>query len=208
MTTTDSIPQITCTKCGEPFPATLEFFYKKKRGKYGLYSYCKKCHLSMTIPNAKAWSKAHPERFKKTVKKYNDKPERKEKVRSMYRENPEKHRALVRQRRARILSLPATFTHEQWQRCLEWWNNTCAYCGAQQSFWHVLEQEHFIPVSKGGGYIAVNVIPACRPCNSAKRTALATEWLTRRHKGNKRRVDKILARITAYFEWVKSQPTE
>ena len=32
-----------CTKCGETLPATTEYFYKAKNGKYGLRGECKKC---------------------------------------------------------------------------------------------------------------------------------------------------------------------
>lgn len=34
----------TCTKCGETFPATLEYFSPSKLGKYGLRSECKPCN--------------------------------------------------------------------------------------------------------------------------------------------------------------------
>lgn len=33
----------TCTKCGEEFPVTEEFFYKKKAGKFGLTATCNVC---------------------------------------------------------------------------------------------------------------------------------------------------------------------
>ena len=33
----------TCAKCGKTLPATTEYFHKKKTGKYGLNSICKKC---------------------------------------------------------------------------------------------------------------------------------------------------------------------
>ena len=33
----------TCTKCGKQLPATTDYFHKKKNGKYGLHSICKKC---------------------------------------------------------------------------------------------------------------------------------------------------------------------
>ena len=33
----------TCTKCGEEFEATEEFFYKQKTGKFGLHATCKTC---------------------------------------------------------------------------------------------------------------------------------------------------------------------
>ena len=32
-----------CTKCSKELPATKEFFYAEKRGKYGVRSSCKKC---------------------------------------------------------------------------------------------------------------------------------------------------------------------
>lgn len=38
------VPQKTCTKCGQTFPATSEFFYKAKHGKYGYQSWCQNCH--------------------------------------------------------------------------------------------------------------------------------------------------------------------
>jgi 5-methylcytosine-specific restriction endonuclease McrA len=33
----------TCTKCENKFPATTEFFYKQKTGKFGLHATCKTC---------------------------------------------------------------------------------------------------------------------------------------------------------------------
>ena len=33
-----------CSKCERVLPATTEYFYKNKNGKYGLNSWCKKCH--------------------------------------------------------------------------------------------------------------------------------------------------------------------
>jgi hypothetical protein len=32
-----------CTKCGKELPATTEYFYKNKAGKFGLFSHCIKC---------------------------------------------------------------------------------------------------------------------------------------------------------------------
>jgi hypothetical protein len=32
-----------CTKCNNPFPATSEYFYRYKKGKYGLLAKCKVC---------------------------------------------------------------------------------------------------------------------------------------------------------------------
>jgi 5-methylcytosine-specific restriction endonuclease McrA len=37
-----------CSQCKTEYPATLEYFYKCKKGKDGLYSKCKKCKLEDT----------------------------------------------------------------------------------------------------------------------------------------------------------------
>lgn len=107
-----------------------------------------------------------------------------------------------RRYRQRKRSFIATFTAAQWQACLEYFHHTCAYCGAQQDFWHVLEQEHVIPVTSGGGYIAENIVPSCKACNSSKHADAADTWLA--SKFSKRKAAEILARISAYFEWVKT----
>lgn len=52
MSDTPSIPQRTCTKCGETFPATLEYFHYQKRGKYSLSSWCIVCHRERNKQNA------------------------------------------------------------------------------------------------------------------------------------------------------------
>lgn len=44
----------TCTECGEPKPATLEFFHKAVGGKYGLNSKCKECR---SLEAKKKWAK-------------------------------------------------------------------------------------------------------------------------------------------------------
>lgn len=43
MSNDTTIPMKRCTKCGEEFPATTEYFHKEKLGKYGLRADCKWC---------------------------------------------------------------------------------------------------------------------------------------------------------------------
>ena len=88
--------------------------------------------------------------------------------------NPDKRRRNEHRRRARMANLPATLTTEQWQEILESYGHACAYCGATGV---PLEQEHMIPVSRGGGYTAANIVPACGPCNSRKGTKTAEEFM-------------------------------
>lgn len=74
-------------------------------------------------------------------------------------------RIQVSQRRARKRQLPATLTILQWEAILVAYKGRCAYCGKKAP---KLTQDHVVPVSKGGGYTAENIVPACKSCNSRK----------------------------------------
>jgi hypothetical protein len=89
-----------------------------------------------------------------------------------------------------------------WFRCLDYWNNTCAYCGAQQSFWWRLEQDHIIPRSKGGLDELVNIVPACKSCNCSKHDNDLDVWLAKKFKPSQ--VKKIRADIEAYQKGIDS----
>ena len=64
-----NLSEKTCTKCGEIFPATAEYFYKFKKGKYGLRSECKKCLIRITLQ----YYRLHKEERKAYRKIYNEK---------------------------------------------------------------------------------------------------------------------------------------
>lgn len=120
-----------------------------------------------------------------------------ERTKRFAQNNPLKVAQFRQGKRARKRAAIADFTPVQWLTCLEYFNHTCAYCGAQQDFWHVLEQEHFVPLAAGGGYTVSNIIPACKSCNSSKQDKPCSEWL--RTVFSEAKVKTILARIEAYF---------
>lgn len=70
---------------------------------------------------------------------------------------------------------PAGFTRRDWLHVLSDFNNRCAYCGQEKK----LSQDHFVPVTKGGGYTKNNIVPSCHSCNSKKSDSLPWEWLPR-----------------------------
>ncbi len=109
-------------------------------------------------------------------------------------------------RRARANELPDNFTLSEWWRCLDYWHNCCAYCGAQQDFWDVIQADHFIPVSVPAcpGTVMGNMLPACKSCNSSKQHFEASAWCERRF--GKRKAKQIIDRIDTYFEWAKQHP--
>lgn len=114
-------------------------------------------------------------------------------------------------RRARIRSLPDTFTHSEWLICLEYFNYCCAVCGAQlrDLFGDVLpHQDHWIAVSNPEcpGTVAENMVCLCNDCNFSKQAQLPDVWL--KQKFGTRKANIILARIEAYFAWVLSQTNQ
>lgn len=71
--------------------------------------------------------------------------------------------------------LPSTFTPKEWESCLIEFDYSCAYCRTKTK----MTQEHVIPVTKGGGYEASNIIPACQSCNSSKNGSDMETWFAR-----------------------------
>jgi 5-methylcytosine-specific restriction endonuclease McrA len=55
---------------------------------------------------------------------------------------------------------------DSWQAVLEFYAYLCAYCG--DVAWE--QQDHCLPLSRGGAHHISNVVPACAGCNYAKGT--------------------------------------
>lgn len=122
--------------------------------------------------------------------------------------NLDKYRKYNHQHRARKHSLPHTFTEQDWQRALEYFNGCCAYCGNPPSLFDAhstLHQEHHAPEIKGGDYTPNNIIPACQSCNFSKHDHDAEQWIMK-HFG-KKKGKSILKKICTYFEWTKQYAT-
>lgn len=131
---------------------------------------------------------------------------------SSYRHSPrglalDKQRAA--RRRARTRSLPSTFTLQDWDRALEYFGGCCAVCGKPPGLWHILAQDHWVPVIKGGAYTPDNIVPLCHSrkdgqqgCNNTKKDRDAHIWLVEQY--GERKATQIEKRIIAYFEWVAS----
>ena len=108
---------------------------------------------------------------------------------------PEKIVAKSQRRRARAASLVSNFTNEQWEISLKYFDNKCCYCGKADGDTH---QEHFVPVSKNGGYTVSNIVPACSNCNLSKGTKDFEEWYFTKKEHN----SELAKKIFQYFYWV------
>jgi 5-methylcytosine-specific restriction protein A len=62
-----------------------------------------------------------------------------------------------------------------------WWKNKihssalCHYCQKVMEPQEVT-MDHLLPISRGGKSTKNNVVPCCKPCNTAKRDQMATDW--------------------------------
>jgi HNH endonuclease len=91
-------------------------------------------------------------------------------------------------RRLITSDLISDFTEEEWEKCKKHFDNKCCYCGYGDS----LEQEHFIPVSKYGGYTVTNILPSCRSCNASKYNNSFEDWYPSFRHFSKERNLKII----------------
>ncbi|MHA2280067.1 MAG: HNH endonuclease [Promethearchaeota archaeon] len=78
----------------------------------------------------------------------------------------------------------------QWERCLDYFRNRCAYClrkpiGEDKP----LTKDHFIPKSKNGRNSGTNLVPACTTCNTVKDNLHPHKWCN----------EEQLERIYTYF---------
>jgi 5-methylcytosine-specific restriction endonuclease McrA len=138
---------------------------------------------------SKAWYRANKDRHKALVAAWNErnpgKPseyerrsylknaeKRREKSRRWRQENPRAHDAQKARRRAAIKGNRTGPTpHWQIVQRLAIWAGECAYCGKKEQ-----EQDHFIPLNRGGSHCVENIVPCCRSCNASKRDKDAWDW--------------------------------
>lgn len=93
-------------------------------------------------------------------------------------------------------NLISTLSPEEWQETLDYFNNSCAYCGTTDADLH---RDHVIPLSKGGFYVQSNLVPACKFCNSSKHAHDMSEWYTKQPFFSESRLKKI-------YKWTRLKP--
>lgn len=136
------------------------------------------------------WYQKNKVALAKHYKQYriNNKEKVSEGNRRWAKDNKDKCNINTQNRRTRKLLLPSTFTLEEWECCKVYFGNSCAYCGKKLP----LEQEHFIPITKGGSYSKQNIICACRSCNASKGNRDFEVWYKKYKFYSKEREDFIL----------------
>jgi hypothetical protein len=156
------------------------------------------------------WFEIHrQEQLKKKRERY---AANKEPWKKRAREHPEAIRLISANRRARKRALPDTFTLEQRQFMLQYWQYACAICGNEEGFFWQLSDDHWIPISSPDcpGTVAHNIMPLCHTkkgvqgsCNNSKHDKDPVVWLHERF--SPRQVKTILGRVNAYFDIVRDR---
>ena len=82
----------------------------------------------------------------------------------------------ARRRRRRLERVEHDLSLDQWRALTDAWGG-CAYCRASGV---PLQRDCVLPLSRGGRYTLVNIVPACRSCNASKWNQEVTGWLRRR----------------------------
>lgn len=78
--------------------------------------------------------------------------------------------------RSRRRGAPGKHTMAEWLEKCDLFGQSCAYCGEARK----LTRDHKIPITRGGTDNIVNIVPACKSCNSAKHNSTVEEFLDRR----------------------------
>lgn len=201
----------TCSKCGVTKPETTEFFRRrgtKDRG--GLRPDCRECsaardraYYEANRDRARVYQKANAARIRAYMLEYKrayyatfagraaiQQANRK------WNKSPEGRARLTllqQQRRARKGNVPATLTAADWRACLDWFGDSCAYCGKSEN----LHQEHVVPLQDGGPYSVDNIVPACGSCNSSKATRALVDWFPRQPFYTEERMTMIVTYLSA-----------
>lgn len=151
---------------------------------------CKECTKSRSVQ----WRTENKEDFMKSIKKYIDQPHVKIQRRKMSNEarrngdlkkwqqkNKDKMKLY---REARKMNKTHDITEEEWTKCKEFFNNSCAYCEiseeeAKKEYNNYLHKEH---VDHTGSNKIDNCVPACKSCNGLKWTFELSEWYNEDNK--------------------------
>lgn len=186
-----------CSRCRER--KILTEFNRNKRALNGLRSECKKCERKYyegrreaRLISMRKYAENHKEEKRALGRKYYEahkddwrkwRRKHRETERARHKKYRERHQdyciELGQKRRHQIRDLPFTLTKVEWDRILDRNSHRCHYCGRIGKSDNPLEKEHRVPVSKGGGFTAQNIVPACRDCNRKKHTMTDKEFKKR-----------------------------
>jgi len=197
-----------------------KLYYKNNKAKTDEYQkQYRNEHKDKQAKYTKIYAEKNKEKIKKVKQQYvknnseyisewhkqysiDNKEELAKKAKKYYKNNPQVRRLANQKYKARKKELPCELTVKQWETIKDYFNNSCAYCGATEErhnniYKEQLHQEHFIPLSKGGEYTLNNIIPSCRSCNCSKGNDDFFKWYPKKECYNIHR-EKLILKYLGY----------
>ena len=137
---------------------------EQRRGE--AHTHCVECGEPLPPLHTYAPERRHcGHRCREAAKRRNRTPEQRARINA-------NHKVTEKWRRAPKLGSDGRISTRDWERLVERYNGLCAYCSVRPA----TDQDHVIPLSRGGRHTVGNVLPACRSCNSSKNDRLLIEW--------------------------------
>jgi 5-methylcytosine-specific restriction endonuclease McrA len=135
------------------------------------------------------WRARHPEKARAAL--YDWRQRNREKLRAIDKRSRDKHSAsrlvtikawnkkhperlvqYARRHQFAKTGILADLTIDEWLEILRLAEGRCFYCHETRK----LEQDHVVPVSRGGAHTKSNIVAACRFCNASKHAKTPAEW--------------------------------
>lgn len=166
---------------------------------------------SRILKHAKVYRSANRDRIRKANQDWRRRNASKVKANHTRWRQQNRHAVNIasRRREARKKALPSTFIEENWLNALDYFAGRCAACNRPiNGLFHTAHADHWVALSSPDcpGTVATNIVPLCGGqggCNQSKKDRDPEEWL--KSKFGTRKAKEILARINAYFDWVREQ---
>jgi len=187
----DGIVYRQCSQCNEWKIENEEFYlHNKSKPEKGYQSECKECSIKRSTKRQNEHIQEHNvytlnryhtiPRVKEIKKKAAEKARKAGKQKEWQQKNPDKVSQYSLFRR---MHKNHNINKHEWQRCKEYFNNTCAYCGLPvEDHYNIykgelrkedLQKEH---VDHFGENTIDNCVPSCKSCNCKKHTMELDEW--------------------------------
>lgn len=197
-----------CSKCGNDYPATPEYFSKMSASKDGLKVWCRSCVSEYN----KAYRATHLEELREYNRQFRATPEAKARKRELastpeYREwanqymaqyraipekkrhfqeymqewgknNPDRITASSHRRRARKQNNGGDYTRNDIRVQFKTQKGRCWWCQDELVEGNT-HIDHRIPISRGGSNAPENLCLSCKHCNLSKGSKLPHEWTGR-----------------------------
>lgn len=171
----------------DEFPMTSDFFYKNKTNKTdGFYPYCKRCSIKKSRDHQIKYPEKHNDAVKRQYKNNNHgyRDTTKKRVEDHRRAGYQKEwrrnnrDKVAKYNQDRVTTKTHTISKREWEECLKYFDNSCAYCGltmneSKEKYNRSLHKEHVIPDGSNG---IDNCVPACQSCNSSKGRKNVEDW--------------------------------